>query len=244
MGGHHTKQTVNATTDIISNAVMNSMQNCVTYATGTQVISIDGTGNIVTQNVQSMTMSIQTDCVKQAVQSAEFFNDLTDQITQTIDQQTVALTQWLDSGSDTAESTINQSVTTNITENDIQNCLFSMNNKQLMVVKGDYNVLSGNVQQQKSSMVGQCLSNSTQASQAINDIANTTNQHSTYDSKNPFAFITDAFAAVFKSALAIAAVVFIMITILVIVFELGTKKKKAAAAPALPVLPATRTTSV
>jgi hypothetical protein len=65
----------------------------------------------------------------------------------------------------------------------------------------------------------------------VNDVTNTVNQHSTYDSNNPFAFITDAIEAAIKTAMVIAAVVFIAIVILVLVFEIGTKGHHKAAAP-------------
>jgi uncharacterized membrane protein len=60
-----------------------------------------------------------------------------------------------------------------------------------------------------------------------NDISDIVNQHSTYDSENPFAFITDAIEAVMKSAMVFLAVIFIIIVCLVAIFMALHQKKKA-----------------
>jgi type IV secretory pathway VirB6-like protein len=108
------------------------------------------------------------------------------------------------------------------------------------MVKGSGNVVSDNLQEQSSQLVSNCLMSGSETAKSVNDVTNTINQHSTYKSDNPFAFITDAIEGVFRSAFAVAAVVFIAVVILVLVFEVGGRKKKSketGAAPAVIIAP-------
>lgn len=238
MGGHHSKQTVSVTTNVVTNASLNVAQNCLTFMDGTQVISIYGSGIIFKGNIQRSTLSVDSKCVSQMSQQGEFENKLTDSITQEMKDQEIALTQWLDPSGDDQLTDIVQNVTTNVTFNDVQNCIDSLQGTQLFIVRGNNDVIVDNIQDQTMTLASTCMMGGAQTVDVVNDVSNTVNQHSTYTSKNPFAFITDAIEATIKSAMAIAAVVFIAIVILVLVFEIGAKgHHKAAATPEVMAVP-------
>ena len=241
MGGHHSKQSVKVSTNVVTNASLNVTQNCLTFMDGTQVISIYGSGIIFKGNIQRSTLSVDSKCVSQMSQQGEFENKLTDSISQELKDQEVAMTQWMDSSGDDQETDIVQNVTTNITFTDVQNCIDSLQGTQLFIVRGNNDVVVDNMQDQTMTLASSCMMGGGQTVDVVNDVTNTVNQHSTYTSKNPFAFITDAIEAALKSAMAIAAVVFIAIVILVLVFEIGTKghHHKGAAAPEVVMMPST-----
>ena len=226
MGGHHSKQTVTVSTKMVANTSLNVAQNCLSYLDGTQVISIHGRDIIFKGNIQRSRLNIDMKCVDKMSQKGEFKNKLTDSITQELRDQEQALTEWMDPSGDNQKTDIVQNVTTNITFNDVQNCLASLNGTQLIVVSGSNDVIVDNLQEQTITLAQECLMSGSQATEVVNDITNTVNQHSSYDSKSPFAFITDAIEAALKSAMAIMAIIFITIVILVLVFEIGTHHKR------------------
>ena len=237
MGGHHSKQTVGVSTDLVTNASLNVAQDCLAFMDGTQVISIYGSGIIFKGNIQRATLSVDSKCVSQMGQQGEFENKLTDSITQTLKDQEIAMTQWMDPSGDNQTTDIVQNVTTNITFNDVQNCIDSLQGTQLFIVRGNNDVIVDNMQEQTMNLASTCMMSGGQTVDVVNDVTNTVNQHSTYTSKNPFAFITDAIEAAVMSAAAIAAVVFIAIVILVLVFEIGSKGHQNAAVPEVLVPP-------
>lgn len=238
MGSHYSTQTVAVSTNVVTNASLNTAQNCVTFMDGTQVISIYGSGIIYKGNIQRATLSVDSKCVSQMNQQGEFENKLTDSIIQELKDQEIAMTQWLDPGGDLQITDIVQNVTTNVTFKDVQNCIDSLQATQLSIVRGNNDVIVDNIQEQTMNLASTCMMRGDQTVDVVNDVTNTINQHSTYTSKNPFAFITDAIEATIKSAMAIAAVVFIAFVILILVFEIGTKgHHKAAATPEVMVVP-------
>jgi hypothetical protein len=70
-----------------------------------------------------------------------------------------------------------------------------------------------------------CIQSTDQTLQTTNDISNNVNQYSDYESKNPFAFITDAIEAILKNLMIVAVVVFVSVIIMVVVFEIVKDKK-------------------
>lgn len=240
MGGHHSTQSSTESSSIMTNATLNVAQNCLSYVDGTQVIGIYGSGNVFRGNIQSSQLSVDMRCVDAMGQQGSFSDQLTSSIEQELADQEVALTQWLDSSSDTQKSAITQRIVEGITFTDVENCLASVDGTQLFVVDGSNNVIVDNLQEQTQNLATQCLLSGGQAANVVNDVTNTTNQHSTYDSENPFAFITDAIQSVFQSGAVLAVVLLIAVVLFAVVYKLATrrgKKSPTAVAPDAPVAP-------
>lgn len=211
LDGHKSTQKISQTTEIVANAVQQTTQQSVNYVNGNNLINLSGSGNIVSDVTQTMSISVDSKTLAQVTQSATFQNTLTDTITQQIKNESIALTQWLDNSKEDNESQIYQSINTNVTSQTVQFCVNNINSQNILNVSGSGNVLAKVLQNSTVDMISQCLMGQDQSSKAINDITNTINQTSSSVSKNPFAFITDAIESVMKSAMAIAAIIFIVI---------------------------------
>ena len=225
MGGHHSKQTSNVTSDLITNAVLGVTQNCLAFMDGKQVISVYGSGNVFEGNIQRSQLSVNTKCVDKINQSGEFKNKLKNSISQKLKDEELALTEWLDPSGDSQGSDITQNITTNISFKNAQKCLTGLDGSQLFVVHGTNNIVVDNMQDQTLDLTNECIMDGSQAAETSNSVTNTVNQHSVYESKSPLAFITDAIAASIKSVIAIIAIVFVVIVIMALVFETGTKSE-------------------
>ena len=236
MGGHQSKQSVAVSSDLVTNASMKMSQDCISFMDGSQVIAVNGSGNVVDGNVQESSMSVNSKCVAQLGEDGSFVNKLTDSVSQALKDEEIALSQWMDGSKDKQSTSIAENVTQNLTFEEAQKCLNTVQGTQVIMVKGTGNVVSDNLQEQSSQLVSNCLMSGSETAKSVNDVTNTINQHSTYKSDNPFSFITDAIEGVFRSAIAVAAVVFIAVVILVLVFEVGGRKKKKGGAPAPPVI--------
>lgn len=228
MGGHSSSLSANVTTNIVSSGVYDASQNCVVDASGGQSIIIDGSGNIIDGVDQIMDLQISSNCYQSQVTNTDLQSAVDNQIAQTLADQQVAMTQWLDNGGDSVNSNIATSVTSNITIDNTQNCVEALNASQLLLVRGNSNVVRNVLQQQSAKGMLTCMQESENTSSFVQDTTNSVNQHSDYTSENPFAFITDAIAAMFKSALMAAAVIFIIIIALVFLFMVLHHKKPAA----------------
>jgi hypothetical protein len=237
MGGHHSRQSVSASENVVAKATMNVAQDCISYVAGSQTMDVEGSGNVFSGNVQRSSLVVDSKCMSNLSQSATFQDKLAAQVKQELRDQQVALTGWLNPGSDTQVSDIAQSVSTAVTYNDAQKCLNRLSGRQILTVKGDDNEVTNNLQSQTLSLVSDCMMAGSQAAAAVNSMTNSVNQHSTYVSKNPLAFIPDAIEATIKSVAAMAALVFIALIILVIVAKIakgGRAQRRAEARAAAP----------
>jgi len=222
MGGYHSKQKVTDTTDVVSNAVLDVVQTCTTYMAGDQEINITGDGNDVSDNVQSATMTINAACVDKIGQYGTFNAHMSDSVTQQLASKGVAMTGWLDPGGSTQSTSIKQNVTDNVSFSDAQASTKKLATKQLIVVSGSGDVVVNNLQTQSTNLMADSLmSGPGQVATCVNSITDTVNQHATQVESNPLACITDAMDTLFHSALGIAALVFIAVIILAVVFEFG-----------------------
>ena len=234
MGGHQSKQSVHTTASVVTNAAMSVTQNCMTYLSGDQQIGVYGSGNVVQGNTQTMQLSVNTKCLSEMGQTGDFEAKLNSTVAGALKDQTQALTAWMEPGGSNQSTDITQAVTTNITFADVQDCMTTLSGRQLLVVSGNSNVVTDNLQAQTVAAVTNCMMKGQQTSRAVNDITNTVNQQAEYVSKSPFAFIGDAIAAAVQSAFAVLAGIVIFIVVVVLAVKLGRRKPAAAAYAAPP----------
>lgn len=229
MGGHQSKQTVGVSTNVAANIVQNTAQNCISVAYGGNTININGNYNNVSGVDQTVSISINSDCSTFAQQNSTFDADLQNALTQALNDQEVALTEWMDNSRDDQSASVSNSVTANFTQNTVQNCVNTLNGYNILNVTGTGNVVKDITQNATLNVISQCLLGNGQTSSVVSDITNTVNQQSTYVSQNPLAFIADAIAAIFKSLIVAAAVVFVVIICFVMLFLLLRGKKQPSA---------------
>nr|CAD5338270.1 Protein E248R [African swine fever virus] len=104
MGGSTSKNSFKNTTNIISNSIFNQMQNCISMLDGKNYIGVFGDGNILNHVFQDLNLSLDTSCVQKHVNEENFITNLSNQITQNLKDQEVALTQWMDAGHSRSEN--------------------------------------------------------------------------------------------------------------------------------------------
>lgn len=226
MGGHTSKQSVTESTNIVSSVTQKVTQNCVTAVNSSNVVVIDGNGNILSGVDQELSVSVDSHCVAQVTQDAAFNADLKNAAVQATNTETISGLGWLDCGKDDSATTITNNVSSTTTSETVQNCLNSVQGKNLINITGNQNVLQNVLQKNTIQMFSKCVLGNAQQTSTVNDTTNTANQQSTYTAKNPFAFITDAFEATVKSVAMMIAIVFIVLICLgAIVMALTTSGK-------------------
>lgn len=227
-----TNQTISNTSTLVSDAALNVTQNCLAFMDETQVISIVGSGNVFSGNVQQADLSVDMKCVSTFAQEGDFENKLADNIQQELEQTSIAMTQWMDPSGDNQSTSITQNVTNNIRFQDVQSCLAKESGVQLFVAEGDNNTIVNNAQRQTMNLASQCLMSGGQAATVANEVTNTMNQHAVITSKNPLDFISDALTAIFGSIAAMAALGFVALIAVVLLFVWLSKKRHGSAGSA------------
>lgn len=225
-GGHKTVQTVTGTSTAVANVMQIVNQSCINIINGGNVIDISGNFNIIDGLSQTSSISITSDCVGHVKQTTSLDTIINDAISQTSNDQEIALTQWLDNSKDTTRTNLISNITTNVSSTTSQTCVNDLDSKNIFIVSGSGNIVKGAAQKSAIDLISKCLLGQEQASSVINDMTNTVNQHSTYTSKNPFAFITDAIEGVMKSSVGVIAIIFIVLVCFIIVFKVLRHKKK------------------
>jgi len=226
MGGHQSKQSVNEIQQVVTNAVMTTTQNCIGLAQGTQFIGVFGDGNIVSENTQNLTLSFKSDCINTMDQSGSYETDLSSQLSQSLQDQTVAMTQWADNSKSSNSANISQYITTNINISNVQNCLSTLQGSQIITVRGNNNVVTKNAQNQVASMVGDCLMSGSQQSSSTATVADVINQKSQYKEENPMSFLTDALKGLGGNVMMILVVIFVVLIVIGIAYKMLTSEGK------------------
>ncbi len=223
MGGHQSKQTVLQSTQLLSNIVQKTAQNCFGTTTGDNELNISGSDDNVSDIKQNITLSVKTSCSDLSSQSSTFNTNLQTSIQQTLKDQEVALTQWMDNSNDSQYSSIAQKIQTNVTNDVVQNCINTLDGKNVINITGSGDTVKDATQNIQLSLIAKFLLQNGQTNDVINSITNTTNQHSTYTSKNPLAFITDSIESVSKSIIHMVAIFFIVFICIVFLMEVIDK---------------------
>lgn len=231
MGGHSSTQSINVSTDVAANIVQNTAQSCINVSYGGNTFNIDGDYNDISGVKQNVAISVNSTCSTFAGQNSTFSTDLQHALTQFLNDQQIALTQWLDNSRDDQATNISQSVTANFTQSTVQNCVNNLDGRNIFNVSGNGNVVKDITQSTTLNVISQCLLQNGQTNDVVSTITNTVNQHGTYTSANPLAFITDAIGAIAKSVLAVAAVIFIVLICFVFLFLLMRRQRGAKGAP-------------
>lgn len=214
MGGHSSKQSVTQSTTIVASVVQNVTQNCINVVNSANEIIISGNGNVVEHNSQSGSVQVSASCSSQIQQNSDFAAAVKNGTTQVLNDTGIAGTGWLDCGSDDSATDINNKISSSVTANTVQTCLNNINSKNILVISGNQNVVAANAQMQTVKLFSTCILGQAQQVSTVNTVTNTANQQSTYTSKNPFAFITDAIEGAFTSVVMMVAVVFIILVCL------------------------------
>lgn len=228
MGGHSSSMSANMATNVVSTGIYSVSQSCLVDANSSQQIIIQGNGNIINNTTQIMDIQINAKCYSDVKNNSTLQSTVDNTIAQALKDQEVATTQWLDSSGDNVSTSISTNITDSITISNTQNCVENLAGSQLLMIQGNSNVASNTLQKNVMTGLLSCVQNDANTSSFIQDTTNTINQHSDYQSENPFAFITDAIQAMFKSALVLAAVVFIIIVAMVFLFMVFHRRKPAA----------------
>lgn len=218
MGGHHSKQTLSASSDVTTNAVFKQTQDCITATDGINVINVTGDGNVLSGVTQHLSFAMKQDCSSTMNANSTFQTKVQDQITQALKDQDVALTSWLSAGTSTQETHLAKSIQTNYTSDMAQKCLANMVGRNVINVQGSNNVLRDDLQEQSQSMITSCLQGNKQTLGTMTDISDIINQGLSHLDKNPFAFITDALQSIVRN-LAIAAVVAIVAVVALVIMK-------------------------
>jgi hypothetical protein len=236
MGGHHSKQTYANSTNALASAVQKTTMNSINYVQGNNVINLSGSGNVVSDVTQKMSISVSAPALSKIVQAADFSTTLASNVTQHISNHQLAFTQWLDNSSSDAKTEINDNVQTNVSASTVQNCVTNLNSSNIFNVSGSQNAITDILQTSTVNMVAKCLMNQAQSAKAAVHITNCINQHSKDVGTNPFSFITDAVQGVADDVVKIAAIIFVVIVcfiFLVMLLRRGKKDRASAAAAAV-----------
>lgn len=178
-----------AVSKAVSNAIISTVQNCGASASGTQSVDVGGTGNNVSNVNMSQIISLNLECLGNTTTMNTLQANVTNAITQTLDQQSTAVLSSLGMPSAAAQSKIANEVTNNFTQSNVTNCMTSISGAQSVKVGGSGNTVTGITQTQALTSINKCVQTVMSNMTTTMAAANMADQHVTNVSKNPLDFI-------------------------------------------------------
>jgi hypothetical protein len=102
---------------------------------GTNYIGVFGSGNVLNNVFQDLSITLDQECVNRVVNQEDFQNNITNEIVQNLKDQEIALTQWMDSSGDDQHADITTNITTNITTEVAQKCISTISGMNVLIVR-------------------------------------------------------------------------------------------------------------
>lgn len=224
--GHKSYQEVDVSTQIVGTVTQSNYSDCATYSGGGNSFTLTGSGNVIDGVDQTLTISVDEDCVTADPLNYSFTSRIQNNVIQQMADQEVAMTQWMDNSKDSATTHISSDLELNLTQTNSQDCENSLNDNNTFTVTGDSNVVKDVSQQYTIDTITNCHMRDGASFKASDTITNTLNQHTVYTAVNPFAFITNAIVAVADSIALLVAFCFIILLCFVALFAVLRHRSK------------------
>lgn len=224
MGGHQSTQSVNEISQSICNVTNTSSLSCLTLTQGSNVVVVGGDGNDIGNIVQNMSLTVSSDCGANTDYQSGIATQIQNTVAQNLKDQEVAMTQFLDSSKDNQSTNIQSTVATNIANSTVVSCINDLNMSQVTDISGNFNEVKSIVQDATITEISKCMMGNQSVSSSTTGITNAINQSSTYVSKNPLAFISDAIKAIADDVMLFIAAIFIMVVCFVVLYKILHRK--------------------
>ena len=214
MGGHQSKTTLKDTTNIITQAILKQVQDCISQTSGKDIVRVSGNNNVIKDIDQSITIRVNQKCVNNETDNSNFNNKVANTVAQTLKDNDVALTQWADGSSTLADAQLVTNLTTNIEDVTVQKCISKLDGENIIDISGAGNVVQHIHQTQASDLISNCLQSSKKILETSAEVSNIANQRAEHISTNPLAFISDIIGAIGSNI--IIAIIMIIVMVIVI----------------------------
>ena len=198
-----------------TNVVQSTTQNCASFVDSGNQALVTGNGDVISNVAQQARVVYSASCPMTSASGADLSSVLDSAITGALGNTQVALTQWMDTSRDTVKTGISQAFTSAVTTETLQNCMGTVSGTNLLQVDGSGDVVYKLYQSQSADVLKNCAFGSSTGASVVADMTAAANQSLTATTKNPFAFLTDAFDAIASHFAYAAAAVFIFVVCLV-----------------------------
>ena len=224
--GHKTEMEIDSSATVIGNVTQTNYADCETYSDGGNSININGDNDVISGVDQKISYNVDTTCLTKDPLNYSFSSRVQNDVVAELADEQIALTQWMDNSKDTLVTGISSDLELGITQENSQNCMNTLNATNTINVTGDNDVVKDVVQKYSLDTVTTCHMQDGVAFKATSSMSDKINQHMVYTSVNPFAFITDAIAAVTKSIALLIAFCFIVVICFLALFALLHHRSK------------------
>ena len=227
MGGSHSSSTATATSNVINNFSQQFSANCGSTSTSSNDVVIVGSGNDISNLVQSAVSSENQTCKvynPQSVASAATLSAAASAAATTTSQEFVG---FLDDTSSDANSTITSTISNTMNQNTLFNCASNSTTANLVLVDGSGNVVQNASQIATSNVISNCLMSSSQSASVVANIAQSANATTTTTVQNFLQpFVTMLQSLMVDAGIALVAfVIFIVLIVIVYKMLLSPKTK-------------------
>lgn len=184
MGAQHTTLKSSAVINICNQAIVSSISDCVTTASGSQTQIVDlGAGNIGSMT-QTMNQTVNNKCIKKAVQSGKLVSSIANKMSQSLKSTTTGTMALMGESIKAKEDTkINETVKNSIDLKTVQQCVTGLSSKQVQEVIMKYGNIGSMRQGDKADEIAVCTMQSKQQAGLVSKLTNSSNQAATVKSE-------------------------------------------------------------
>lgn len=190
MGGTTSSQnTYSDFNQSVTDIVAKTMQKCQTNINAEQIIDVSGSYNILSGNTQSQTIEFNATCA----QDQSTLTEIQNKIASAIEQEAKTTGQQLQFGNNESEvsAQVIKNVRQAVTAEAINDIVTTINQKQVITVGGDKNILQNNVQTQSTKMIAEASQKMLSNIKGFTELDSKSKQKASAETKNFLSFLTD-----------------------------------------------------
>lgn len=216
MGGTSSKTKSETITDIITDVAVKDMQQCASFIAQDQIISVQGSGNIISGVKMVQAATINMECYQKSRNIVDLQNAIINSMNQAAMSKASGFPT-LDSGTKSATyNKIVNNIRNTINMEMLQNCVASVNQKQAIYIQGNRNITADVAMDQTASQLKNCMADRIMNSSLGTDIQNLVKQDAESETKSPLSFITDIFGGMFNTVILIVGAIVLLIVLAII----------------------------
>lgn len=209
MGGQESKAKSKIVTEVIVDVLEYEMLNCSEMIQQEQGLNISGSGNVIDGVSMKQAFFIKTSCFQNVNKVLDIQNKIAEEIQQRAAAQGEVIVSALGREKGYVKSVIKNKIANSINQQTITNCASSINNKQMIDVSGNNNIIKNVTMEQHSQMIRDCTQELAKKTELVNDLEIKQSQEASAEEMGLFGWMQSGWGTIVLIAIVVFAFIFL-----------------------------------
>jgi hypothetical protein len=220
MGGSHSTTVYNQMISAVSEALVDSTQDCKVAVQSGQSIIVNGSNNDISRVTMVQGVLISASCLGSSTTDSTLQQQVQDKLDQWAKDQDIAGFSALNNMTTSSTGSLTDAIASSITVKSMQNCATSVNNQQKIDVTGNNNVVYGIQLNIVDKLLRSCVQTSVANSQLGSVLKSISSQVAQTIAKNPLKVLADMLESIPETIIALIGGIIAMVFLGILIMKM------------------------